>query len=197
MKKPVFRTSLLLSVFTLIIVAQGVHAAEMTTDDSMMKKDGAAMMQKDDAMKTDDAMMKKDDSMMKKEGAMMTMTTNLSFGSQGTEVASLQTFLEAKGLLIIPVGVAKGYFGQLTKAALIKYQTLVDVPATGYFGPITRGVMANMMMKKDDAMMSPDSMMKRDDAMKTDDAMMKKDETMKTDEAMMKKDDSMMEMKPQ
>jgi hypothetical protein len=194
MKKPVFRTSVALFVFSMMIVAQGVQAAQMTTDDSMMKKDNAAMMQKDDAMKTDDAMMKEEDSMMKKDDAMMspdsvmkkddTMTTNLSVGSQGAEVAALQTFLEGKGLLVIPAGVVKGYFGQLTKAALMKYQTSVDVPATGYFGPITRGVMANMMMQKDDAM-------------KTDDAMMKKDKTMKTDDAMMKKDDAMMEKKPQ
>jgi peptidoglycan hydrolase-like protein with peptidoglycan-binding domain len=146
-----------------------------------MKKDDAMMMKKDEVMmkKTVDTMMKKEDSMMKDTGVMST-GSNLSLGSKGAEVTTLQIFLESKGLLVMPAGVAKGYFGPLTKAALIAYQASVDVPATGYYGPITRGVMSKMMMEK-----KGDTMMKKDEAM------------MNKDDAMMKKGDAMMEKKTQ
>lgn len=64
---------------------------------------------------------------------------NLTVGSSGDDVSSLQTWLEQKGFLVIPTGVAKGYFGNLTRTALAKYQASVGItPAVGYFGPITR-----------------------------------------------------------
>jgi hypothetical protein len=116
---------------------------------------------------------------------MMSTGGNLSLGSRGADVTTLQTFLESKGLLAIPAGVSKGYFGPLTKSALMAYQTLVDVPSTGYYGPITRGVMAKMMMAKEDTMM------------KKDDAMMKKDDTMMMKEDTMKKGDTVMDKKTQ
>lgn len=65
-------------------------------------------------------------------------TRNLTVGSSGADVVSLQTYLEAKGFLVIPTGVSKGYFGPLTKNALAKYQASVGIaPSVGYFGPIT------------------------------------------------------------
>ena len=133
-------------------------------------------------MKKEDLVMMNDDAMMKKD-EMMTMSTDLSFGSRGADVVSLQIFLELKGLLVMPVGVTKGYFGPLTQSALIKYQSSIDVPATGYFGPITRGVMSQMMMK-DEAIMK-----------KNDSSVMEKEDTMKKDEVM--KDEVMMENKTQ
>lgn len=64
---------------------------------------------------------------------------DLTVGSSGEDVARLQTFLEESGFLFIPSGVAKGYFGQLTRSALSKYQQSKQIePAVGYFGPITR-----------------------------------------------------------
>lgn len=64
---------------------------------------------------------------------------NLMLGSTGNDVVMLQSFLETKGLLVMPIGISKGYFGGLTKAALVKYQTEENiVPAYGYFGPFTR-----------------------------------------------------------
>ncbi len=64
---------------------------------------------------------------------------NLTLGSTGSDVAMLQSFLETKGLLTMPLGVSKGYFGGLTKAALAKYQAQENIaPAYGYFGPLTR-----------------------------------------------------------
>jgi len=66
-------------------------------------------------------------------------TMDLTLGSEGADVVALQSFLESKGTLVIPAGVSKGYFGQLTKSALASYQAMVGIsPAVGYFGPITR-----------------------------------------------------------
>lgn len=65
--------------------------------------------------------------------------TNLTIGSRGADVIALQSFLESKGLLTMPAGVAKGYFGTLTKSAVRAYQLARAItPAAGYFGPITR-----------------------------------------------------------
>lgn len=77
--------------------------------------------------------------------ASYTFNTNLTIGSRGADVVALQSFLEAKGLLVIPAGTSKGYFGSLTKSAVAAYQTQKGItPAAGYFGPITRAaVMAD------------------------------------------------------
>lgn len=63
---------------------------------------------------------------------------SLSLGVRGADVVMLQTVLEQKGLLNIPSGVAKGYFGQLTRTAIIKYQKSVGLPAVGIFDSLTR-----------------------------------------------------------
>lgn len=72
-------------------------------------------------------------------------TRDLTVGSTGADVVALQTYLEAKGHLVIPTGVSKGYFGPLTRSALASYQAAMGIsPAVGYFGPITRAnVLAN------------------------------------------------------
>ncbi len=62
----------------------------------------------------------------------------LSLGTTGADVASLQTILEQKGFLTLPPGVAKGYFGALTQAAVTRYQTSVGLIAIGVFGSKTR-----------------------------------------------------------
>ncbi len=68
---------------------------------------------------------------------------DLTVGSTGTDVVALQTFLESRGHLIMPVGVAKGYFGPITRAAVAKYQASKGItPVAGYFGPITRSAVA-------------------------------------------------------
>ncbi|MFA7193556.1 MAG: hypothetical protein WC087_01420 [Candidatus Paceibacterota bacterium] len=72
-----------------------------------------------------------------------TYTRDLTLGSTGADVVSLQSFLEAKGTLSIPAGTSKGYFGALTQSALAKYQASVMIsPAAGYFGPVTRAKVA-------------------------------------------------------
>lgn len=66
-------------------------------------------------------------------------TKDLTVGSFGADVVLLQDFLISKGHLTMPSGVDKGYFGSLTKSALVTYQKLVGIsPAVGYFGPKTR-----------------------------------------------------------
>lgn len=66
-------------------------------------------------------------------------TRNLTLGSRGADVVALQTYLEAKGFMVMPAGVPKGYFGPLLRAALAKYQQVRGIhPHAGYFGPITR-----------------------------------------------------------
>ncbi len=69
----------------------------------------------------------------------MTFTSNLTVGSKGAEVEALQKWLVSKGYLTMPAGVAYGFFGPATRAALAKYQAEAGIsPASGYFGPITR-----------------------------------------------------------
>jgi hypothetical protein len=66
---------------------------------------------------------------------------DLFVGSEGDDVVTLQTFLEQSGYLTIPNGVAKGYFGGLTKAAVKKFQKDVGLPTPGRVGPATRGIL--------------------------------------------------------
>ena len=68
-----------------------------------------------------------------------TFTQNLTVGSRGAEVIALQQVLVSQGHLVMPAGVAMGYFGSLTKAAVAKWQAANGVaPAVGYWGPISR-----------------------------------------------------------
>lgn len=62
---------------------------------------------------------------------------SLSIGARGADVVALQTFLEQKGFLKMPRGVAKGYFGVLTRIAVGKYQKSIGVSAVGIFGKLT------------------------------------------------------------
>lgn len=62
----------------------------------------------------------------------------LDIGSRGADVVTLQTTLEQKGFLTMPPGVAKGFFGTLTRQAVAKYQASVGLPADGVFGPLTK-----------------------------------------------------------
>lgn len=63
---------------------------------------------------------------------------DLSTGATGADVVDLQGLLSEQGYLQIPTGVSYGYFGSLTQSALARYQAVIGVPATGYFGPMTR-----------------------------------------------------------
>lgn len=72
-------------------------------------------------------------------------TRDLTIGAQGSDVVELQDLLIAKGYLVMPAGVSKGYFGSLTAAALAKMQAAAGIsPASGYFGPLTRAYVAKL-----------------------------------------------------
>ncbi len=69
-----------------------------------------------------------------------TFSNYLTVGSTGADVTALQSWLISSGFDIpaISSGVAvKGYFGQQTKAAVVKYQASVGLPNTGFVGPLT------------------------------------------------------------
>jgi len=93
----------------------------------------------------------KADAAMALAGGTTTTTTacgaysrDLTLGSTGADVVALQDALVAKGHLVIPTGVSKGYFGALTQSALAKYQAAVGIsPTAGYFGPITRAKLSS------------------------------------------------------
>jgi LPXTG-site transpeptidase (sortase) family protein len=79
------------------------------------------------------------------EGAAPATTLNvdafprtLGVGASGADVSALQTALEQKGFLTMPAGLATGYFGALTFAAVSAYQASVGLPSAGIFGPLTR-----------------------------------------------------------
>lgn len=69
----------------------------------------------------------------------VSFSQNLTVGSTGSEVVALQQMLVAQGHLVMPAGVAYGYFGSMTKAAVAKWQAANGVsPAAGYWGPLSR-----------------------------------------------------------
>lgn len=72
-----------------------------------------------------------------------TFTRSLTVGSRGADVTCLQNALVAGGLLS---ATPTGYFGSLTKAAVVKWQMAAGVsPASGFFGAISRAKYASMM----------------------------------------------------
>jgi hypothetical protein len=73
----------------------------------------------------------------------VTFTRDLTVGSSGSDVTALQQILVSKGYLTMPVGVAYGYFGSLTKSAVARWQAAVGIsPTAGYFGPKSRAALA-------------------------------------------------------
>ena len=78
-------------------------------------------------------------------------TKNLELGAVGNDVRALQSFLNNHGYPIAVSGVGSvGHetttFGSLTKNSLIKFQKANGIkPASGYFGPITRAFVAEML----------------------------------------------------
>jgi uncharacterized surface protein with fasciclin (FAS1) repeats len=124
MKKKLF-IGVLASSLVALVIAAPVHAQTSTT------------MADTSTMSTTD--------MNSSMGSNMMATTDLSYGSTGEGVSWLQTFLVSKGYLMIPAGVSMGYFGPLTQAALIQFQTSESLPAHGYYGALTRASINAMM----------------------------------------------------
>ncbi len=61
--------------------------------------------------------------------------SDLTIGARGEDATQLQTILIADGYLNI--GAPTGWFGPLTKAAVMKYQADRGIPSTGFVGPLT------------------------------------------------------------
>lgn len=143
------------SAALLSVAFLSAHAMDMIDASStMMKKDmkDAGMhMMKDDMMSSSDSL----------------PASDLSFGDRGEMVVQLQKYLVGKGYLVMPEGAAYGYFGALTKRALMSYQTSLGVKGTGYFGHMTRSKSLDMMKMKS-SMKDGDTSMMKGDMMKKD-----------------------------
>jgi peptidoglycan hydrolase-like protein with peptidoglycan-binding domain len=70
------------------------------------------------------------------------ITKDLQIGSTGVQVTALQTYLNTKGFL---KSKPTGYYGQLTKTAVIKWQANTGISPTGYVGPKSRGVLNTLV----------------------------------------------------
>ena len=78
--------------------------------------------------------------------AKVTFTESMSLGFKSDAVVILQAVLGKHGFLTMPDGVAYGYYGPRTKAAVgalqLKYNIVKSTTSPGYgrFGPLTRGI---------------------------------------------------------
>ncbi len=73
-----------------------------------------------------------------------TLTRDLAAGRAGVDVSVLQQFLV--NAEVYPEALVTGYFGSLTKAAVVRFQREQNIsPASGYFGPITKKRMLNLI----------------------------------------------------
>lgn len=113
-----------------------VSAMEMNNQGSMVAQPGT--------------MMKQDTSMMKDTMSMYENTTPMS--SKDT-IAKLQMMLVKGGHLVMPRGVAYGYYGPLTKAAFMKYKKSMMMTGT------------NTMMQKNESMTMQSSSTMNNDTM--------------------------------
>lgn len=62
-------------------------------------------------------------------------SSDLTVGARGDNALALQIFLTTTGHYSGPI---TGYFGPLTRRAVIRFQEANSVPGTGYVGPLTR-----------------------------------------------------------
>lgn len=68
----------------------------------------------------------------------VSLTSNLSYGSQGGEVSQLQQFLVNQGYPGVGSWMVTGYFGDATIQAVRYFQQTAGVPVTGYVDAATR-----------------------------------------------------------
>ncbi len=73
-----------------------------------------------------------------------TLTRELQFGMNGSDVSAVQTFL-ATDRALYPQGMVTGYFGSFTKNAVTNFQLRNEIPAVGRIGPMTLPIM-NLQM---------------------------------------------------
>ena len=71
------------------------------------------------------------------KGLAVALTKTLKFGSENSEVKSLQQAL-AQDKTIYPEGKATGYYGPATRNAIKRFQKKYGIEQTGNVGPLTR-----------------------------------------------------------
>ena len=81
-------------------------------------------------------------------------TLNRQLWDEGPDILALQQWLNTHGFPLISTGWGSpgketDTFGLYTYAALIKFQTAHNLPATGFFGPLTRAALAGMSSTTD------------------------------------------------
>lgn len=75
------------------------------------------------------------------------ISRNLYYGLQATEVKCLQNFLKSQGQEIYPEGLITGYFGNLTKNAVIRFQQKYGINPSGNIDSSTVGKMNELLTK--------------------------------------------------
>lgn len=69
---------------------------------------------------------------------------DLSTGSTGQGVVVLQGLMTELGYLNVPAGIPFGYYGSMTRDAVVRYQSSQSVsPNSGMFGGLTKVAMYN------------------------------------------------------
>jgi len=76
--------------------------------------------------------------------------SDVRYGDSNSSVYTLQVFLNAHGYVIASTGSGSpgnetDHFGSLSRAALIRFQSAYALPATGFFGPLTRAVISALL----------------------------------------------------
>lgn len=72
------------------------------------------------------------------------LTSQVSVGDTSSDVTSLQMFLVADRS-IYPEGLVTGYFGPLTKAAVVRFQERYGIDPVGRVGPLTLAKINNLI----------------------------------------------------
>ena len=75
------------------------------------------------------------------------LTKNLGYGSTGSDVSKLQTFLASNSDLYA-AGLVTGYYGPLTQAAVRQYQLSYGIYGVGNVGPVTMASVNNTMARQ-------------------------------------------------
>lgn len=69
----------------------------------------------------------------------LSFASNMGIGTSSGSVVALQTFLNSRGYMSYA---STGYFGPITYAAVVKFQSAYAIPNTGFVGPLTRAEIA-------------------------------------------------------
>ncbi len=76
-----------------------------------------------------------------------TISSQLDFGDRGANVSVLQAFL-ANDSLVYPEGLITGYFGPLTRAAVMRFQAKYGIDQVGRVGPVTLAQLNSLIIAR-------------------------------------------------